>query len=158
MVFDTGESMAEEKYIQLIANYDDWVAIKKLKIEPATDPHTVMEFLASLTISVDRKVEDNLGKLVDLKKLDAAIEQVSIGKTEEEIASALKEVNSRKVSAVINEISALEKLQKNEQKELADFCRAYATRKILKKCGGMIDYSEIEIPGLKRAMKTGKKT
>jgi protein-arginine kinase len=149
--------MAEEKYIQFVANYDDWVAIKKLKIEPGMDPKTVLEFLASLTTSVDRKVEENLGKIVDLKKLDAAIASVSIGKSEEEIASALKEVNSRKVSSVINEVTALEKFQKNEQKELADFCRAYAARKILKNCGAMIDYSEIEIPGLKRAMKTGKK-
>ncbi len=149
--------MAEEKYIQFVANYDDWVVIKKLKIEPSMDPKTIMEFLASLTISVDRKIEDNMGKLVDLKKLDSAIEQVSIGKSEEEIAAALKEVNSRKVSAVINEISQLEKLQKNEQKELAGFCKAFAMRKVLKKCGAMIDYSEIEIPGLKRAMKTGKK-
>lgn len=149
--------MAEEKYIQFVANYDDWVAIKKLKIEPGMDPKTVMEFLASLTISVDRKVEENLGKMIDLKKLDSAIEQVVIGKSEEEIASALKEVNSRKVSAVINEVSTLEKLQKNEQKELAGFCKAYAMRKVLKKCGTVMDYSEIEIPGLKRAMKTGKK-
>jgi len=63
--------MTEEKYIQFVANYDDWVAIKKLKIEPSMDPKTIMEFLASLTISVDRKVEENLGKMVDLKKLDA---------------------------------------------------------------------------------------
>ena len=149
--------MADEKYIQFIANYDDWVAIKKLKIEPAMDPKTVMEFLASLTISVDRKVEENLSKIVDLKKLDSVIAQVPVGKTEEEIASALKEVNTRKVSVVINEISQLEKLQKNEQKEVADFCRAYATRKILKNCNAQVDYSGIEIPGLKRAMKGAKK-
>lgn len=149
--------MPDEKYIQFIANYDDWVAIKKLKIEPGMDPKTVIEFLASLTISVDRKVEENLGKIVDLKKLDAVIAQIPPGKSEEEIAGALKEVNTRKVSAAVNEITQLEKLQKNEQKELADFCKAYATRKVLKNCNVIVDYSGIEIPGLKRAMKTGKK-
>lgn len=149
--------MAEEKYIQFVANYDDWVAVRKLKIEAATDARTVMEFLASLTTSVDKKVEENLSKIIDLKKLDAALATIAVGKTEEEIAAALKEVNTRKINAVINEITALEKFQKNEQKELADFCKAYATRKILKQTNAMIDYSQIEIPGMKRVMKGAKK-
>ena len=147
----------EDQSIQFIANYEDWVAIKKLKIEEKTDPRTVMEFLAGLTVSVDRKIEANLKKIVALDKLDAVIAQIPIGKTEDEIAAALKEVSTRKVSQVINEITQLPTFQKNEQGELADFCRAYATRKILKNCKALIDYSEVEIPGMKRVMKAGKK-
>ncbi len=146
----------DEKYIQLVANFDDWVAIKKLKIEPATDPRTIMEFLAGLLMSVDRKVEDNLRKLLALDKLDAVIAQVPAGKSEGEIANALREVSTRKVGAVINEICELPGLQKNVQEELKGFCRAYASRKILKNCRIVVDYSEIEIPGMKRAMKTKK--
>lgn len=149
--------MTDEKYIQFVANYDDWVAIKKLKIEEKTEPKTVAEFLASLTISVDRKIEENLKKSVALDKLDAVIAAVPAGRTESEIAEALREVSTRKVSQVINEITQLDSLQKNEQKELADFCRAYATRKILKNCKVIVDYSEVEIPGMKRVMKMGKK-
>jgi hypothetical protein len=149
--------MTDEQYIQFIANYADWVAIKKLKIEEKTDPRTVMEFLASLTMSVDRKVEDNLRKIVALDKLDAVIATVPAGKTEDEVAAAIKEVSTRKVSAVIKEITELESLQKNERGELADFCRAYAMRKVLKNCKVVVDYSEIEIPGMKRVMKAGKK-
>lgn len=145
-----------EKYIQFVANYDDWAAIKKLKIEPATDPRTIAEFLASLTFSVDRKIAENLGKIVDIAKLDAVLALVPIGKTEDEIAATLKELNTRKVSQCINEISAIPKLQKGEQKEVADFLRAYASRKLLKACGVVVDYSQIQIPGLKRAMKKGK--
>ena len=37
-----------EKCIQFIANYDDWVSIKKMKITEATGAKTVLEFLASL--------------------------------------------------------------------------------------------------------------
>ena len=147
----------EEKYIQLVANYDEWVAIKKLKIEEKTDPKTIMECLTGLTISVDRKIEDNLRKIVKLDKLDAVIAEIPAGKTEDEIASALKEVSTRKVSQVINEISVIEGVQKNEQKEIAGFCRAYASRKILKKCNVIVDYSGVEIPGMKRLMKKGKK-
>ncbi|HIH10166.1 MAG TPA: hypothetical protein HA254_05885 [Candidatus Diapherotrites archaeon] len=66
---------------------------------------------------------------------------------------ALDEINSRKVGSVIKEIIAIPTLQSNEQKELEQFCRVYATRKALKECGLFVDYSKVEIPGMKRAMK-----
>lgn len=143
--------MAEEKFIQFVANYEDWVAVKKLKIEQSTDPRTIMEFLASLTTSVDAKVEANLRKIVDLAKLDAALNELGLGKGD--VAKALVEVSGRKISSAINEITVLEKFQKNEQKELADFCRVYATKKALLACGLKADYSFVEIPGMNRLKK-----
>ncbi|MBI5872406.1 DUF2666 family protein [archaeon] len=80
-----------EKYIQLIANYDDWVAIKKLKIEPSTDARTVMQFLASLGISLDKKVVDNLRKIVALDKLDSAIKELTGEKKSEILHSFWKQ-------------------------------------------------------------------
>lgn len=145
-----------EKSIQFVANYDGWVSVKKLKIEEKTDSKTVMEFLASLGTGIDSKIAFNLGKIVDLKKLDTAIKDIKPGKTEEEIAIALKELNSRKVSQAIKETTELLELQANEKKELEQFCRVYAARKILSECGIMVDYSGIEIPGMKRLKK--KKT
>ena len=140
--------------IQFVANYEDWVAIKKLRIEPQTNPKTIMEFLASLTNGIDAKVEANLRKTVNLDALDAVLQGINPGKSEEEIAAAIKELNTRAVSQKINEITSLPQLQANEKKELQGFCRAYAARKILKKAGVEVDYSEIEIPGMKRLKKT----
>src|SRR3989344_1557822 len=98
--------MTDEKYIQFISNYDDWVSIKKLKIEPVTDPRTVMEFLASLTTGIDNKIEVNLRKIVALDKVDAAIAELGeLGK--KDIAKVLEEVSSRKVNAVIKEVVEL---------------------------------------------------
>ena len=145
--------MSDEKYIQFIANYEDWVAIKKLKVTPETQPIVVMEFLSSLTYSVDSKVEANLKKIVDLTKLDAALNALELGKGES--SKALQEVTSRKITSVINEITTLEKFQKNEQKELWDFCMVYATRKALKACKLQVDYSDVDIPALKK-LKKGK--
>jgi hypothetical protein len=142
-----------EKIIQFVANCDDWQAIKKLKIDEKTDSRTVMEFLASLWTSLDAKVEENLRKTVDLGKLDAALNEISFGKSEEEIAAALRAVNSRNVSAVIREIAGKPGLQKNEQRELEQFCRVYAMKKALQKCGLDIDYSSVDIPGMKRVRK-----
>ncbi|MCR4369473.1 MAG: DUF2666 family protein [archaeon] len=145
--------MADEKYVQFISNYDDWVAIRKLKIEPATEPRTVMEFLASLGISLDGKIEENLRKSVKLEKVDAAIN--ALGLEKKDTAKALEEVNSRKVNSAIKEVieELGEGVQKNEKKELEGFCRAYAMRKALKQCGIVVDYSSVEIPGMKRLKK-----
>jgi len=144
--------MTDEKYINFIANYDDWVSIKKLKIEPATQPKTVMEFLASLTTSIDSRVEVNLRKVVELEKLDSAITELGLGSKDYE--GAIAAINSRAVTSIIKEITEIEELQKNERKELAGFCKVYATRKVLKEIGLMVDYSEINIPGMKRLKKT----
>lgn len=143
-----------ESYIQFVANYEDWVAVKKLKIEPGTDARTVMEFLASLTVSVDKKIEENLRKIVDLKQLENAIsEAFAGGKGAGAINEALAAVNSSKVNSAINQITDKQEWQKNEQKEIQGFCKAFAMRLALKKCGLAVDYSEVEIPGMKRLMK-----
>ncbi len=139
-----------EQQIQFISNYSDWVSVKKLKIDEKTDAKSIMEFLASLTMGIDNKVEGNLRKIVDLGRVDAALNEIDFGKGEAGIAKALASLNSRAVTGAIKEICELERFQKNEQKELMGFCKAYAARKALKESGLMVDYSEIEIPGMKR--------
>lgn len=150
-----GDWLADDKYIQFVSNYEDWVSIKKLKIEAATDPRTIMEFLASLGTGIDGKVEANLRKIVDLSKLDNVLnEGLQEAKGESAISKNLAFVNSRNVSAAINEICTKPEFQKNEQKELAGFCRVYATKKAFAANKMMIDYSSVEIPGMKRMKKT----
>ena len=144
--------MSENKYIQFVANYEDWVSIRKLTIEEKTDSKTIMEFLGGLGTSIDSKVEENLRKIVDLDKLDSAITALELGK--KDTAKALEEINTRKVGAVIKEITEnLEGLSKPEKKELVQFCKVYAMKKVLKQCMIMVDYSEIDIPGMKRVKK-----
>ncbi len=140
-----------EGVIQFMANYEEWKSIRKITVTEKTAPKTIMEFLASLTNSVDGKVESNLRKIVELDKVDKAIDELQLGK--KEVGRALEEVNSRKISSVINEITKLPELQKNEQKEIQGFCRVYAMKKALKACGLEVDYTQIEIPGMGRLKK-----
>jgi len=142
-----------EEGIQLVANYGEWKAIKKLKIEPATDSRAIMEFLASLETGIDRKIEENLRKLVDLAKVDMAIAELGLGKGKENAVEAIAEVAGRKVNSVITEVCTKPELQKNEQKELIGFCKVYALRKALNETCLPVDYSSVEIPGMKRLMK-----
>lgn len=146
-----------DKYIQFIANYDDWQSIKKLKIEPATDPVVVVEFLASLTISVDKKVEQNLSKIVSLKGIDEAITSAPKGKSGNEVADVLAFVAGSKMSRAISE--ATEKLGesgmlKPQIKEVEELIRVYAMRKVLKNAGLMFSYDQVslKIPGVKKNM------
>jgi len=142
-----------DESIQFVANYGSWKAIKKLRVEVATGPRTIMEFLASLGTSFDRKIEESLRKLVDLDKVDNAIAEIEERKGKEAVSETIAEVSSRKVNSVINEICTKPELQKNEQKELIGFCKVYAMRKALAKTGLMVEYSSIAIPGMKRMMK-----
>jgi len=149
-----------EKYIQFFANYDDWVAVKKLKIDASTDARTIMQFLAALGISLDKKVEDNLRKIVALDKLDSAISELTAGKKSENIALILEAASSGKVNKVVKEICEIPEMQPKEKNELAEFCKVYALKKALKNAGLFIDYSTINlnIPGMKKSMvkKAGK--
>ncbi len=140
-----------EDQIQFVANYEDWRAVKKITITEKTEPKKIMEFLAGLLGSADNKIEENLGKIVDLEKLDNAIRECELGKGD--AGKAIEEVSKRKIGSVIKEITSLEGYQKNEIKELQDFCRVYAIRKALRECDIKVEYSEVEIPGMKRLMK-----
>lgn len=143
----------EEQVIQFIANYKDWIAVKKLKITESTDPLTIMEFLASLTNSVDRKVEENLRKIVSLEKVDSFLKvELEGAKSETGISKALAAIKGAKLGKIIDEIT--EKITDNSQKkEINSFIRFYATRKALKELGLAVDYSCIESPQMKKLMK-----
>jgi hypothetical protein len=143
-----------EETIQFIANCSNWKAVKKLKITDKTDPKTVLEFLASLSTGIDRKVEEQLGKIVKLEKLDNQLKEIfsDSKKSPEEI---IRIVNGSKINKTIKEmVSSLTEMQSNEQKEISQFLKVYAMRKALKQGKIFVDYSTIEIPGMKKLMKT----
>jgi hypothetical protein len=141
--------------IQLIANYEDWKAIKKITITEKTEHLVIAEFLASLTYSVDEKIEDNLRKIVELSKVDEAIKELNLDKGD--VGKAIEEVNSRKVGKVINEICKIDNFSGPVQKELIQLCKIYATKKAIIMCKLMVEYYEADIPTLKRAKKAKAK-
>ena len=144
-----------EEGIQLIANYQDWRVIKKITITNVTEPLVIAEFLTSLTYSTDEKIEDNLRKTIELDKVDSALAELSLGKGD--IGKAIEEVNTRAVGKVINEITKLDKFNGPTQKELTQLCKIYAIKKALKACGIMSEYSEADLPNLKRVKKAKAK-
>lgn len=142
----------EEESIQFIANTKGWTSIKKMKVTPATDPRAFLEFLASLNTGIDRKVEEFLGRIVDLSKVDKVLSELFEGKAKPE--EIIQKVNGPTVNRVVSELTtALTHFQPGEQKEIAEFLKVYAMRKALKQNKIRVDYSEIDIPGMKRLKK-----
>lgn len=142
----------EESYIQFIANYAGWKAIRKIKVDEKTKDTDVVYFLMSLSQSFDNKIEISLRKAVALEKLDAVIKEAgSVKKAgSAEIASVLEFANSRKVNQAINEISEKEGLSKDEKEALKAACKVYALKKILTNNGLLVDYSQVKIPGTRK--------
>ena len=145
--------------IQFVAKLGNWVAVRKLTIEEKTDPLMVMEFLAGLSVSFDNKIEEFLGKEIDIKRLNTAIEEEleGTGKGEKGISEAIAKIAGAKLGRVINELCDAKNRQPKETKELKEFCKVFALRKAFRKAGLKVDYSTIETPAIKAAMKKARK-
>ena len=146
--------MSENGYIQFIANYPQWKCVKKFTITEKTGPKTFMEFLISYSLSLDNKLEQYLYEIVDMKEVDVFIQKAPAGKGIPvwETAHYLGQKELEETIQKVSRVSSDETLNK----ELASFIRVYATRKVLRASGLLVEPSQIEIPGLKRLLKKKK--
>ncbi len=146
-----------EDHIQFIAKFPDWTCIKKIKVEEKTEPKQIMEFLGTLSVSFDNKVEDLLRKEVELEKVDKVLDELlEKGKNANNVSKTISLIGGTKISSVAKEICEQEKWQKNEKKEMIEFIKVYAMRKAMKQIGLLVDYSQVTIPGMKRLLKKKK--
>ncbi len=134
-------------YIQFVADHDDWKAVKKLNITKEVPESDILDFLASVSISFDSKMEAVIRKVTKLDSLDSAIKEISPGKVkkEDDFAKILKELASPKISKIINEIIPAELDNKSKDK-LKIYLKIYANRKALDNAGLIIDYTKIPLP------------
>ncbi len=137
--------------VQFIAKLGDWVAVKKLKVEKATEPREIAEFLISLAMSANRKIEDFLAEEIDFEMIRRAIDDVSI-------EGPLKVLENATVRRAIKQgIKNRKELDKKVIKEFEELASVFALRYALKKAGCKLDYFDVEIPSLKLVKKLGKK-
>ena len=147
--------MSEEGYIQLVANYADWKAVKKIKIDDKASPEEIMYFLMSLSQSFDSKVEFNLKKALNLTEIENVIKEAGATKKAgaNEFANLIEIINSRKTSQAINAQVDSKPLSKDEKEGLRQACLIYLTRKVLGNNGIAVDYSQVKIPGTRVSKK-----
>jgi hypothetical protein len=106
----------------------------------------VASFLASVSISFDKKIELYLQKTVNIKSIDDYIDLITkgIGKSEEDLAKVLKAINSTNAGKAINVCIPEEKTPK-EKDLLKAFLKSYLTKKALAKVNFCVDYTNLPI-------------
>ncbi len=137
--------------IQFISNYDDWKVIKKLKISDEVPALDIVDFLASISISFDKKVEENLKKICNLKPVDDYIASLVDGKVrkEEDFAKILKGLASPNSGKAITEAMSSATLEPKEKDKVKIYLKIYMTKTALSKAGLEIDYTKVPIPANK---------
>ncbi len=135
-----------EGELQFIANCDEWKAVKKLKIDANVQGINIAEFLASVSISFDSKIENYLKKSINAKTVDEYIDSITKGtfKTEEEISKVLKAINSAQANKTINACIP-EELSPKEKDLLKSFLKTYLTKKALLKINFCVDYTNLPL-------------
>lgn len=92
MLFSNDYMDEPGEYVDFMAKYKDWVAIKRLGIRPETKPEEVVFHLANVRSLMDTKMYSFLG--INTEALDKVAEQISSGKGRgyASLADAVKEL------------------------------------------------------------------
>ena len=135
-----------EEQIQFIANCGDWKVIKKLTINEAVPDLDKVDFLASVNITFDTKVDEFLRKIVDFKPIDEYINSLVEGKAkkEEDFAKILKGLASLAAGKTIT-AAIPETAEKQEKEKLKIYLKIIMTKMALLKAGLQLDYSKVPI-------------
>jgi hypothetical protein len=137
--------------IQFIANYDTWKCVKKFRVTPETDPRTVGEFFVSYHISLENKLEKQLGEMVGAEKLNALVASAPTAKTAAEIPALFSFLKGNEFAKKMEGI-----VPPAQKATLLPAVKSLVLRKVLHANGLAGDYRSVDIPGLKRLLKKKK--
>ncbi len=137
-----------DQYIDFMAKYKDWVAIKKLGIRENTTPQEVAYQLAAIRAAVDRKAFSILGIKTDM--LDAHAAQVTKGlrKGYESLSGALSTIKSSEGKKVINESC--------DNKDLLPLAETYLLAKIMTEIGFNVGIDQLALSKIYKELKPPK--
>ncbi len=141
-----------EGYIQFISTYPKWKCIKKYRVTAQTDSRTLAEFMSAYCVSLDQKFEFYLRQFFDMGLIDEQLKKgPAKGASYSEIVVFL---NGSELSATLTK--ALKKNPAANHGIFLHYLRAYAARKALRERGLFVEYSQVDVPGLKRLLKKKK--
>ena len=120
--------------IQFIANTDEWKTIKKLKIEDKVPNIDILDFLASVNITLIINFEKILAKIIDITKLN-------------EIVDNTKTIEDAKSRATIKQLYELipAEYEKEELKKMQIYVKYIYHLKVLKKLKYTTDLFDVPI-------------
>ena len=126
-----GQGQGEEE-ISFIANYKNWVVVKRMVIDGSTTPQEIAALLASIRASIDRKAFDFTG--IRKEVIDAYVDKLVENKraTLSDLKKALEEIQQKELNQVIEESCSQNPL-------LKDVAKSYFLNSLLNKLG--LEYS-----------------
>lgn len=146
----------DEGTIQLISNNPQWKSVKKMTILDTMSPRTVMEFMGSYCATIDNRIEHYLGQTADLQKMSTFLDSAPSGKSAGELESVFQFLAGNELKKMSESISSAAKIPAMEKERMSKLLHVYAVRKVLENCKIPVNYSQIDIPGLKRLLKKKK--
>ena len=136
-----------EEGLQLVANFKDWKAVKKLKITNETPPFAVLEFFTAFMYSTGKKLEEYMAKIGNLEEINKELDSCS-GFNEK-----LQMVRTRKMGSLFKDFISKANLPKKHQKPMKEFLQVYSVRRALKFAEINFNYAEVNVSSTKRLKK-----
>ncbi|MGC9132190.1 MAG: DUF2666 family protein [Candidatus Micrarchaeia archaeon] len=122
------EKEEKEEEISFIANYKNWIVVKRMVIDKSTTPQEIASILASIRSSIDRKAFDFSG--IKKEFIDSYVEKIANGKraTLNDLKKALEEIKTKELNEALEKASS-------ENVLLKDVAKAYFLSCLLDKLG-----------------------
>jgi hypothetical protein len=141
-----------EQQIQFIANLDNFVSVKKLKIEKQVTNQDIIEFLASIQFSCNQKITDYLEKIIDSKKLlEETKDLFNLG-----VEDFYNQINTAKLKKIITNAFSID-LDKKQKEAYVGAVKVYLLNKYCLDKNITLGYNHVVFPSKKRIMKLKKK-
>jgi len=126
--------MADDK-IEFFAQAGKWVVVKKLKVEPNTEPMWIARFLISVHETMDRKIWGFMAKDFDLEALDAIAGELcgaEKGKKGWKLKGRLSEDRMNEILAKLKSVSVSKQINNVvPTKKGRVIAKSYVTRKTI---------------------------
>ena len=138
--FDLNTEIEDYDHVSFTAKHEDWITVKKEKIEEKTKNIDVALILASIGETSERKAEEYLRKEFNLEELDSIEDEVLEGEHDPKVRDMpgiIENLISKETSKKLDEISQTEDVKK--------VLKSILTRRILKKFNFNVDIPRKEL-------------
>ncbi len=126
-----------------------WKDVLETNVDERTTSTEMLHILARTTKGVDGVIGAQLKRMIEFGKVETVLQEAPVAKSAAELGKTIAFLNTRKMSQVVNDVSALPGYQSKEQSEMGQFIRLYVTRRLLAQAGMYVNYAGVfsEIKG-----------
>ncbi len=138
-----------DQYIDFMAKYKDWVAIKRIGIRPDTKPNEIAFYLAGIRGSIDRKAYTILG--INTAPIDNYVKEATkgLGKSNDALVTAVSKYKESAARSAVEQATA-------GNKDLQRFAEAYLLNQLIATLGFETSISQAAMSKVWKELKLPK--